>query len=243
MPPAPITIAEPVSVPKPAQRAATLSRPTSSAPYTATQSPRISFNGLLAVLVLHAAVFWMLLRMNVISMPDPLTLLSIRMISPQVVTQQEPEPTKPEIRKPSKPEPVPNPQPVRVAAPADSLAPATSTVVPPPPATPTNSVSPAPTAIATPTPPRFDADYLDNPAPRYPPVARSRREQGSVMLRVNVDATGAPTEVLLHASSGVDSLDQAALSTVRRWRFVPAKFGNTAIAAWVLVPINFHLKD
>ena len=220
-----------------------VARAANAAPLASIQSPGISASGVMVVVLLHAGVFWLLMQMHVIRLPDPLALLSIRMISPQVVAQPEPEPVKPELRKPLKQYPLPTPQPVRLAAPADSPAPATTTVSPPPVI---NSVSPAPTATAvpaTPTPPRFDADYLDNPAPRYPPVARSRREQGSVMLRVNVDAKGAPTEVLLHASSGIDSLDQSALSTVRRWRFVPAKFGNTSIAAWVLVPINFHLKD
>ncbi len=221
-----------------------VARAANSAPLTTIQSPRISTSGVMAVVLLHGCVFWLLLQMNVIRLPDPLTLLSIRMITPQVVAQPELEPVKPELRKPLKQDPLPAPQPVRLAAPADSPALATTTVSPPPVI---NSVlsapTAAPTAIAAHTPPRFDADYLDNPVPRYPPVARSRREQGNVMLRVNVDANGAPTEVLLHTSSGIDSLDQSALSTVRRWRFVPAKFGNTAIAAWVLVPINFHLKD
>lgn len=219
-----------------------VARAANSAPFTPTLSPRLSVSGIVVVVLLHAGVFWLLLQMNVIRLPDPLSLLSIRMIPPQVqsMPDPEPEPRRPEIRKPIK-TPEPLPQPLRLALPADAPATVAATVSPPPVI---NSVSPAPTAnIATPTPPRFEADYLENPAPRYPSQARQQRQQGNVMLRVNVDANGLPTEVLLLTSSGVDALDQSALNTVRRWRFIPAKFGNTAIAAWVQVPINFHLKD
>jgi protein TonB len=49
--------------------------------------------------------------------------------------------------------------------------------------------------------------------------------------------------VQLQASSGSSRLDQSALDTVRRWKFVPARLGKDPIAAWVLVPIAFTLKD
>ena len=54
---------------------------------------------------------------------------------------------------------------------------------------------------------------------------------------------GAALEVLLHASSGSERLDASALDTVRRWKFVPARLGSEAVAATVLVPIAFSLKD
>ena len=38
-------------------------------------------------------------------------------------------------------------------------------------------------------------------------------------------------------------LDQAALDAVRQWRFVPARQGEQAVAAWVLVPIQFALEN
>ena len=63
------------------------------------------------------------------------------------------------------------------------------------------------------------------------------------MLRVHVTADGNATEVQLHASSGSSRLDQSALDAVRRWKFVPAKRGPDPVAAWVLVPIAFTLKD
>lgn len=89
---------------------------------------------------------------------------------------------------------------------------------------------------------RFDADYLDNPKPHYPKVSRKLGEAGKVLLRVRVSAAGLPEHIELKHTSGFPRLDQVALDTVMRWRFVPARRGNEAIASWVLVPITFKLQ-
>ncbi|RAS20307.1 outer membrane transport energization protein TonB [Microvirgula sp. AG722] len=89
--------------------------------------------------------------------------------------------------------------------------------------------------------PSFNAAYLSNPRPSYPPISREMGEQGTVMLRVEVSAEGAPVAVKLHKSSGFGRLDRAALDAVQRWRFVPAKRGSTAVAGSVLVPMKFNL--
>ncbi len=90
--------------------------------------------------------------------------------------------------------------------------------------------------------PRFNADYLDNPAPAYPPLSRKLREEGRVLLRVRVDASGHPAQVTLHESSGYPRLDERASDTVRRWKFQPARQGGQPVEAWVIVPIQFSLK-
>jgi protein TonB len=74
-------------------------------------------------------------------------------------------------------------------------------------------------------------------------MSRRLSEQGRVLLRVQVEADGRAGDVQLHTSSGSPRLDQSALDTVRRWKFVPARRGQEAIAATVLVPIAFTLKD
>lgn len=93
------------------------------------------------------------------------------------------------------------------------------------------------------TPPSYTADYLRNPPPEYPLSARRLGQEGKVVLRVKVDPFGAPVEVHLAQSSGVMSLDRAALEAVQRWSFVPARRGEEAVAAWVEVPIRFQLRD
>lgn len=90
---------------------------------------------------------------------------------------------------------------------------------------------------------RFDAAYLNNPPPVYPPVARRRGEAGTVRLRVAVSAEGLPDAVSLQLGSGSHWLDRAALEAVRRWRFVPARRDGTAVASTIIVPIVFRLED
>lgn len=156
--------------------------------------------------------------------PPPLMAAPEAPPSPQAPTLQPPPPL----------EPMPAPAPVAAADPAPPGAVATAPSTAP--------SEPAPAAPAPITPPRFDAAYLHNPPPAYP--ARSRRlgETGRVLLRVLVTATGAAERVELRTSSGSHRLDSAALHAVQRWKFVPAKQGNTPVSAWVLVPILFTLE-
>ncbi|MEY4083297.1 MAG: hypothetical protein RL483_666 [Pseudomonadota bacterium] len=90
--------------------------------------------------------------------------------------------------------------------------------------------------------PKFDADYLNNPKPGYPSISRRLGEEGVVMLRVYVSAQGTPDQIQLLKSSGFARLDQAAQEAVGRWRFVPARQGKIATAAWVQVPVSFQLR-
>lgn len=99
----------------------------------------------------------------------------------------------------------------------------------------------APTAPPALEPARFDADYLNNPAPAYPMLSRRQGETGKVLLLVQVSAHGSAAQVEIKQGSGFPRLDQAALNAVRQWRFVPARRGDTAVAASVVVPITFRL--
>jgi protein TonB len=102
---------------------------------------------------------------------------------------------------------------------------------------------PQPPAPAPVEGPRFDAAYLNNPPPAYPPLSRRMSEEGRTMLRVQVDPSGRPSEVRIHTSSGFPRLDEAARNAVLNWRFVPATQGGEAVSAWVLVPLNFSLDQ
>lgn len=63
-----------------------------------------------------------------------------------------------------------------------------------------------------------------------------------MLLRVFVEPGGTAGQVEIKASSGSPRLDQAAIDAVRRWQFVPARRGEEAVGAWVLVPILFNLR-
>ncbi|MBL8269288.1 energy transducer TonB [Steroidobacter sp.] len=100
------------------------------------------------------------------------------------------------------------------------------------------------TAQETVVPPDYLADSLNNPGPQYPYASRRKREEGTVMLKVLVSASGVAEQVLIDVSSGYPSLDEAAADIVkRRWRFVPAIQNDRAVAAWVAIPMLFELKN
>ncbi len=168
---------------------------------------------------------------------------------PQVV--KKPEPSKPVVKPAPKKLPplvkkvldtAPSehavaPEPV---APAANPAPApTSTAV----SSSTPSKAPATSEAETFTEANFRANYASNPKPEYPLTAKSREWQGKVMLRVQVSAEGLSDSVKVEKSSGHDMLDDCAVETVKKWKFIPARRGETAVASSVLVPISFSLND
>ncbi len=89
---------------------------------------------------------------------------------------------------------------------------------------------------------RYTGAGLSNPRPRYPPAARRKRVQGRVLLAVVVTKSGRASSVRIRKSSGFQLLDQAALKTVKRWRFRPATRNGRPVRARVIVPVTFKLK-
>lgn len=188
---------------------------------------------------IHAAGMWLLWQYA--PAREALRDAAILMVSfvrpPEVSKEEPPRPSAPPRPKPLHPAPMPRPAepPPLLALPEDAPAPA---VTPP--------REPAPPAIEAPpapvTPPRFDAAYLSNPPPEYPFLARRNGEQGTVVLRVHVTPAGLPDQVQIHQSCGSARLDRAAQETVWRWKFIAARQGDQAVAAWVLVPIRFTLE-
>lgn len=85
--------------------------------------------------------------------------------------------------------------------------------------------------------------YRSNPAPVYPESARRQRQEGVVWLRVEVSERGDALAVAVGQSSGHLALDEAAMSAVRDWKFVPARQGTRPVAARVEVPVRFRLGN
>ena len=102
--------------------------------------------------------------------------------------------------------------------------------------------SKAQTAVFANTTAIFDAAYLQNPSPHYPPLSRRLKEQGKVLLNVYVNALGKVEKVEVEKSSGFDRLDDAAIKTVKNWNFIAAKKDHQLVASTVQVPINFILE-
>lgn len=200
---------------------------------------RASRVGALITLGLHAGVVGALLSYA----PARSALLSAAPImvdwiaAPKV--ELAPEPPAPRKPKPvhRKPQPVETPK--IITAPVETPSPIVAPAPPPPEPV---AVVPTPEPVLV-APPIFSADYLKNPAPVYPPLSRRLGEQGRVILRVLVNSKGSAEEVQLRASSGSARLDESALETVSRWKFVPAKQGTEPVPAWVLIPISFKLDS
>lgn len=197
--------------------------------------PRISVPGILTVAGLHVAAIALLVSLDVVKLPPQMTTLMVRVIQPEPPRPQE---IAPPIPKPMARQPIPQPR--QQPAPQQQVA---ASETPAPSAAPAVEAQPAP-APASPaaTEPRFDADYLRNPAPAYPAMSRRLEESGKTILRVYVEPSGKPSQIQVKASSGSPRLDQAAQDAVWRWKFVPARRGDDAVGAWVLVPIDFNLR-
>lgn len=216
--------------------------------------PKVSRNLVIVVSVLlfHGVALWVLqtgLLRRVVEVLVPVELFSEIIEPPQPKIAPAPPPaqppksvTQPVIAKaPTLPPP---PMPLAIAeptpapnAPTGVLAQAT----PLPPITAPVAVTPAPVALKVELP-SSDADYLQNPKPTYPSISKRLGEQGKVVVRVLIGINGTAQLPEIRQSSGFDRLDQAALATVLRWRYVPGKRAGVPEAMWFNVPINFVLE-
>jgi len=89
----------------------------------------------------------------------------------------------------------------------------------------------------------YNAQYLNNPAPLYPPLAKSRNIEGKVVLEVLVSDQGEALKVKIISSSGSTLLDDSAYDAVKNWKFIPAqKFGKN-VDATILIPIEFKIVN
>ncbi|HUO96364.1 MAG TPA: TonB family protein [Steroidobacteraceae bacterium] len=84
---------------------------------------------------------------------------------------------------------------------------------------------------------------LHSDEPPYPAAARRLGEQGVVVVRVLVGIDGTVARAEVATSSGSPRLDNAALASVRRWRFAPASSGSGPIESWTSLRVVFRLTD
>lgn len=204
------------------------------------------------VLLLHLwAAIWMLQPAEAVTKAQPMIMEVSLIAAPSQqaaaapIMQPKPEePKKPPEKKPVKPKkPVTRkqmelPKPLAMA---DELLPAPAKFESAP--APANTSSKTTTDPAPFTEANFNANYGSNPKPKYPGIATSRGWEGTVQLMVKVSAEGDSEEVTVQRSSGYDVLDEAAVEAVEKWKFIPAKRGDTPVSSSVVVPINFVLNN
>ncbi len=205
---------------------------------------RISAPGVAGIIAAHVAVIALLATLDVVPLPAPLATLMVQVITPAAPPAPEitPPRPKPVERTPTpRPKPVAPVQPQLLAAPSDTPAAPAEIPVFKETSSPAPAPAPAPSTSAV-SQPRFDAGYLQNPAPAYPALSRRMGEEGKVLLRVFVEPTGRPSQIEIKTGSGSSRLDQAAQEAVWLWKFISARRGDEAIGAWVLVPVVFNLR-
>ncbi|HZY19375.1 MAG TPA: TonB family protein [Ramlibacter sp.] len=216
------------------------------------------------VLLLHVAALWALqsglLRRTAEVIVPAAILTEIISAPPPVETPPPPAPPPPPVRveptppprkvqaAPKRPAPTPAPQPVATPDPTPVPAAPVGVSTPQPPAPPVAAPvapSPAPAPALAPARvelPSTDADYLQNPKPAYPPMSKRLGEQGKVIVRVLIGTDGTAQKAEVAESSGFERLDQAAVNTVLKWRYVPGRRGGVPETMWFRVPINFVLE-
>lgn len=212
------------------------------------------------VLLLHVGLLWALqtgLVQRAAEIVIPAQIVS-EFISPPAppapqpdkapAPRPQPRPQPRQLPEPPAP-PQPQPQPVAItpepAAQPPAPAPAAAAQ---PAALEASAVAAAPAAPAAPPAaprielPSSDAAYLNNPKPAYPALSRRLGEQGKVVVRVLIGVDGRAQQAEIRSSSGYERLDQAALQTVRSWRYVPGTRNGVPEAMWFNVPIQFVLE-
>lgn len=214
----------------------------------------------IAVLGFHVLALWALqtgLLRRAVELVVPVMVLAemIEPPRPQAVPappepQHAPVPA-PRQHNPSHALPSPAPQPVAIVDSAPVQQVPTGVTAPQPPAALVQAAAiaadpiPAPPAAAPAKIelPSSSAAYLNNPPPSYPPLSRRLGEQGKVVVRAFIETNGTASQPEIHTSSGYERLDQAALQTVLKWRYMPGKRASVPEAMWFNIPISFVLEQ
>lgn len=73
----------------------------------------------------------------------------------------------------------------------------------------------------------------------YPEEVRSAGIGGTALLFFFIDADGQVQNIRIHQTSGLESLDQAALRVARIFQFTPAMNRDTRVPVWIQIPVTF----
>ena len=80
-----------------------------------------------------------------------------------------------------------------------------------------------------------------NVSPEYPEAARKEGSEGVVLLRVKVRTDGTTTDIEVVEADGHPDLADAAVISLEKWTFEPAKKDGEPVDAVVKIPIRFAL--
>jgi TonB family protein len=76
--------------------------------------------------------------------------------------------------------------------------------------------------------------------PEYSEEARKAKYQGTVLLYIEVDPSGRPTNIRVQRSLGL-GLDEKAVEAVRQWKFKPGYKDGKPVTVAATIEVNFRL--
>lgn len=152
--------------------------------------------------------------------------------------------------------PEPKPEPVAQTPPPQEQAPPVVQAQPPPPVVqeqPKPEPPPQEAAPAEPevhegdlveaTPDVIKPSVVTRIEPAYPPIARSKKVEGTVILSVLVTESGGVSDVkVLREAGGSMGLNEAAVAAVKKWKFRPAVKAGKRVKVWVTYPVVFKVQ-
>jgi protein TonB len=77
----------------------------------------------------------------------------------------------------------------------------------------------------------------------WPVDSKRLGEEGTVLVRLKISATGCVTGAAIAGSSGFDMLDAAVLQAFETMEFIPAGVNGAAVESTATAPIVFKLKQ
>jgi periplasmic protein TonB len=196
--------------------------------------------GLTLVVVLHAVLIWALVN----GLAHKIVEAIKKPVEAKIVEEHKPPP----------PPEAPPPPPPKMEVPPPPFIPPPEIVINTP--APANTITvktekppPAPVIIKTPpkvvasTKASLDRGTCSSFDPKYPPASIRNEETGSLVVHVNVDATGNPTSVSVTKSSGHPRLDEAAKSWLMTCRFRAPTVDGKPVASVLDQPYTFTLNN
>lgn len=94
--------------------------------------------------------------------------------------------------------------------------------------------------------PSVDIASRNSNPPRYPVDAIKNGEQGTVMLRIHVNAEGRVTRVNIDQAKTTTAsaeLQAAAVTAAENWRFNPGVKNGKPVGGWITSPVSFSLGN
>ncbi len=169
---------------------------------------------------------------------------------PEVKPEPEPEP-EPVVEKPPmpapKPKPKPKPKPQPKPQPKQEVKPETPPVQTPP----AGAVDGAQATQSPQQGPPPDQPVLVSsiefqgarPMPSYPMASRRMREEGRVLVLVEINTQGLVDRATIDTSSGFPRLDESALTAARKAKFKPYTRNGVAYPAKAKIPFDFVMRN